>query len=58
MTPMGPSSSCYTCFCMLVADTMLSTRLLFLLLLIPGTWADPEGKWETWLTPPCSYPPH
>ena len=31
--------------------TMQPPRLLlFLSLLLPGMWADPEGKWELWLT--------
>lgn len=29
---------------------------LFLLVLLPGMWTDPQGKWEPWLTPTCSHP--
>lgn len=38
----------------LPACTMQPTHLLlvlFLSLLLPGMWADPEGKWEPWLNP-------
>ncbi|XP_014817204.1 PREDICTED: T-cell surface glycoprotein CD1b-3-like isoform X2 [Calidris pugnax] len=42
----APFSSCCTCSCTLAAGTMQPPRchhlLLFLLLLLPGTWADPE----------------
>lgn len=54
--PTGSSSSrshCCCCFS-LAACTMQRPRLLLLLflpLLLPGMWADPEGKWEPWLTP-------
>lgn len=55
--PVAASSSCYACSCTLAAGTMQHPRLLlFLLLLLPGTWADPEGKWEPWLNPTCSHP--
>ncbi|XP_052632022.1 antigen-presenting glycoprotein CD1d-like isoform X3 [Harpia harpyja] len=41
--PVAASSSCYACSCTLAAGTMQHLRLLlFLLLLLPGTWADPE----------------
>ncbi|XP_052632020.1 antigen-presenting glycoprotein CD1d-like isoform X1 [Harpia harpyja] len=43
--PVAASSSCYACSCTLAAGTMQHLRLLlFLLLLLPGTWADPEGS--------------
>ncbi|KAM6059669.1 uncharacterized protein LJ206_014270 isoform 2-T2 [Theristicus caerulescens] len=45
--PVAPSSSCYTCSCTLAAGTIQPPRLLlffFLLFLLPGMWADPEGS--------------
>ncbi|XP_074952733.1 antigen-presenting glycoprotein CD1d-like isoform X2 [Phalacrocorax aristotelis] len=49
MAPVAPSTSCYTCSCTLTAGTMMPPRrhrllFLFLLLLLPVMWADPEGS--------------
>lgn len=44
--PLHPAASVWSC----AADTMQPHAILLLFFFFPGTWAEPEGKWEPWLT--------